>query len=966
VGAPEARQSGTGETPVVRANSMGGTSTLSLAPGQNSLAESLGPWRKDAVAQRLRSIGFRQRLFNLLALLLVALCAFLCYLCSEMLLDRRWEFTVFTREMLLSAFLCACGSVATVLAARMLLLHSNLLFHARAAERAMGLRDEVILTYVSLRRARVVSATEAQAAALLREQALQRLSFLETDQVVDTRPLLRALWGLGAGLVVLFGLSLAWDGTFMDSFYRCLLPARGIAPPRLARIVNVSPGSGVAVSGEPVKFSAEVRAARLPTEARLVYRVQDESSETEERLLQTAPLPPTPSRAGEGAGGGPALHGSGASGLYAKELPGFLRPVAYWVRCGDAQAGPFQLDIVERPLVTAVSVRVLPPVYAPFAPVREVAGGNVQAITGSRLEISASVTRLPRPPRLVGDTESAWLQAGTVRLPMALNDKTLTATVTLQRDFDYRIGYVDANGLSSRESIQYQVKALPDQAPAAFLRREDGAAETPAGARGTVMLRGEATDDLGVGRLTLLCGAVGALRRHSLDCSPALPAPSLSRTVALDLRPLELKEGDTLECVLVAEDVKKPAGQRAESAPLRIPIVRGGEEQESLEIGRKREPAEEKAAAQSSNEPPSPGKEPAPGTVEKLNEQADGLLREMARLAEQGHDEQTKREIAQLATEQEQVADKVVGLIEKEQQEAGKNAADQAAGKQSGKEPAETRPDSAKNTGANGEPRENQGKDSAGKDSPGKEATGKGPAGKDAAGKEKAAGADQAAEREHGTGREAGQAPKGDNGGAEGRNAQDAAGKGNGGQGQNGKGNGQEPGPQQPGDGPGAPGAGNGPQNNSGASKSSGTGAQSPAASEARAARKELAAALEKLRAGEDEEETLHQAKAALDHLFRAGRAFSAKDLQKLAEQNKDATVEPGKRIVTDTSGQPPGPAGRSRAELASGKGASNVVRNVPGELKEEALGQPTEKGQVRIAPEYRKALEDYYKAIAR
>jgi hypothetical protein len=41
-------------------------------------------------------------------------------------------------------------------------------------------------------------------------------------------------------------------------------------------------------------------------------------------------------------------------------------------------------------------------------------------------------------------------------------------------------------------------------------------------------------------------------------------------------------------------------------------------------------------------------------------------------------------------------------------------------------------------------------------------------------------------------------------------------------------------------------------------------------------------------------------------------------------------------------------------------------VKNAPGELKEDPLGQPTTKGQVRIAPEYRKALEDYYKSLAK
>ena len=45
---------------------------------------------------------------------------------------------------------------------------------------------------------------------------------------------------------------------------------------------------------------------------------------------------------------------------------------------------------------------------------------------------------------------------------------------------------------------------------------------------------------------------------------------------------------------------------------------------------------------------------------------------------------------------------------------------------------------------------------------------------------------------------------------------------------------------------------------------------------------------------------------------------------------------------------------------------APEAVRNKGEELKKDDVSRSTEKGKARIAPEYRKALEDYYKALSK
>ena len=104
---------------------------------------------------------------------------------------------------------------------------------------------------------------------------------------------------------------------------------------------------------------------------------------------------------------------------------------------------------------------------------------------------------------------------------------------------------------------------------------------------------------------------------------------------------------------------------------------------------------------------------------------------------------------------------------------------------------------------------------------------------------------------------------------------------------------------------------------------------------------------------------------SAFDHLFGSGRKFSEADRQKLAELNKNRTLDNPSAPKAPRNERPEEPKGRARDDLASGKTIDRATAG-PGELKEDELGRPTEKSRARIAPEYRKALEDYYKSLSK
>ena len=83
--------------------------------------------------------------------------------------------------------------------------------------------------------------------------------------------------------------------------------------------------------------------------------------------------------------------------------------------------------------MTNVNARILPPVYAPFAPARDVEGGHVQAIVGSRIEITA-VANQSVANELDPGAVNAWLQVGVRRVPLAVQGTTLKGTLLASAD----------------------------------------------------------------------------------------------------------------------------------------------------------------------------------------------------------------------------------------------------------------------------------------------------------------------------------------------------------------------------------------------------------------------------------------------------------------------------------------------------------------------------------------------------
>ena len=970
------------------------------------------PWRRDPVAAGLRAIRRRELLYQLLGVLLICACASLSYLIGEMLADRIWEFSSLQR---LGLWHTAKWTLVLLGGGLLLLTFvraRNPLYHAREIERALGLRDEVLLTYVDLRRRGAVDETQREVAGLLAAQALTRMKDVDPDRVVDVRVLhygARVLAGLAAALAVFA----FWCGSsFFLTFRRAVMPWQELPVPRETRLGEVRPGTVAIVAGEPVKFECTASGV-LPKMARLRYGIVGEPEAS-------------------------ANLNHDGNGHYEVELPGFTRPVTYRIFCNDAESPAFHLTPFDRPLITSVQVRVHPPPYAPHAPVREVASGHVQAILDSTLEVVATANQPPASAEALRVNEaSAWLEILGSRRPMKADGRVLRGSFRLTQDTYYQLGYLAASGFPSSAGVVYRAQAMPDVAPTAALRREGAAEGAPAAADEVVVLQARAADDLGVRRLTLRCGFEGDAARE-LDYSPPRPRVSLEVPLSLDLARWRAQAGRMLVCELVAEDVF-PVPHRTVSAAVRIPIVAS-----SRPAAKDARPALEtqdpfaalvqrlREADAARREKPRPEREPVlDAELRRLREKAEEWVRALKRLQEnKPSDPETERkERGELTQAERELVERLAELMDKLAKQ--ENAPDEAAG---GKRDDYDEPQGLTDTPEEKKAEEKSGAERReGKGVPAGEGSGdQAPDGKQAGTKEQGKGQDAKApgsDKENGLSRrpEKGEAgapvskvdpnesgggtgPDGKNSGEErggGKGAGEGAGAGkgkasdefsearDGGAGQ-GQGQGQEQGPgkgqgQGQGRGPGprpsvspgragTPGGGGGGGGVGGvgpgdaraldpsAGKAAGNGAGSAEMQALKATREQLEAAAGRMRERGVDDETVRLANAAVANLG-AGRTFTDSETRQIREAaSKLATAaEAGGPAPTRAEQPAADAAGRAREKLSGGQGAgSGKVEAQPGEQKEDPVSRLIQSGQAKVLPEYRKALEEYYKAVSK
>ena len=445
----------------------------------------------------------------------------------EVILDHTVELPSMARRLILFGGLGTAAVYAFVRIARPMLLKVNTLYAAKSIESTDSTFKNSLINYLQIRddAGKVAPSVLAQ----IEARAVADLSKVNVDDVVDQSQIVRLSYALAAIVVGICLYSWITPKSLLDSARRAFLA--DVQRPTNTRFLNITPGdkpdAPKVMTGMPVEFSVETLGAQ--PEAVTLFTSRDEGKTFAE----------TPMTVGN----------SFADPWKAKidRVPGKL---FYYMAGGDGKTRTYELEVLPVAIVEKVSLDYDFPEYAQ-APRREgVEEGNVEALQGTRITITAFTNQPARSGTLdFGPRPPVPL------IPVQGDQKKLTGTFLVDTDGQYSVKFNTVDGQANPEPVLYDIRVVKDVAPTARFIRPESPTLRPANARVPLVI--EASDDFGLKEVKLHVHKNGEILQKAVDLIEpnAKEVPKqIQKTVALDLEPLSLKVGDKIEYWLTLRD----------------------------------------------------------------------------------------------------------------------------------------------------------------------------------------------------------------------------------------------------------------------------------------------------------------------------------------------------------------------------------------------------------------------------
>lgn len=370
---------------------------------------------------------------------------------------------------------------------------SDLAVSAWIEESIPGLQDRLI---TAIEFSQGVTLSTGGALIQLFEPAYVEAFFAQTDSLIRRTFLSRVLFR--KRLLILVLLLLASWFVFSNSHYytiytwqdlRNIYVGSHLALFRgLGEVIVVEPGNVTLARGEDLPIMAySVRPGRR-LDLEVFYRALEQAWESSPMAIE-------------------------ASGQYSFQFQRLAQPLEYFVSDGQSRSATFRIQVVDRPQLASLRVKLI---YPPYTGIGTLIGqeghGNIEALPGTHVEV---VVQFRQPVKgvemmLGGDAGGSERQTGRYR--MVESSGSWKNSFTLASPGWYRISAVSPEGYTTGNELTYRIALLEDAKPdVRFLYptkpidflRTDEFPELQQGRRPRLPIRYEATDDFGIARIEL-------------------------------------------------------------------------------------------------------------------------------------------------------------------------------------------------------------------------------------------------------------------------------------------------------------------------------------------------------------------------------------------------------------------------------------------------------------------------------
>ncbi len=239
-----------------------------------------------------------------------------------------------------------------------------------------------------------------------------------------------------------------------------------VQPPKF--IIKVQPGNTQITKGDDVLITVEIEGDK-PKELFLETKNSEQTGFQKEQIL------------------------ADSLGRFNFKIKTIRSSFQYYVSSGDIKSNKYKVEVVDRPIVKSLDLKIISPSYTKIPPVIQKDNGNVTALVGSNVDINISSTKKI--------TQAYLFFSDSSKKELSVSNNNANGKFVVKNDKNYQIRIVDENQNENISPINYSVKVLYDAYPGIEIIEPNENTSLPNDNR--VPLETKVTDDYGFTKLLL-------------------------------------------------------------------------------------------------------------------------------------------------------------------------------------------------------------------------------------------------------------------------------------------------------------------------------------------------------------------------------------------------------------------------------------------------------------------------------
>ena len=257
-----------------------------------------------------------------------------------------------------------------------------------------------------------------------------------------------------------------------------------------------------------------------------------------------------------------------AQGSYAHTLREIRESLTYAIEAGDAVSHSFRINAIDRPFIGALRLTYHYPAYTRLEPRTTTEGGDIVALKGTRVELSAVDAS-----RNLSEA-ALYLEHAEKPVAMRVENDTATVPLTVQSDQRYRILLRNKDGHESADPPWYRIIALPDRMPSLRILSPGRNIDLTENMVVSFLVSG--TDDFGFSEMNLVYRKEPEGQERNRAVPVDTDSPMISQPFVWDLSNEHLYPGDVVSYRIELYDndtISGPKRAVSRTYTLRFPSI---------------------------------------------------------------------------------------------------------------------------------------------------------------------------------------------------------------------------------------------------------------------------------------------------------------------------------------------------------------------------------------------------------